>query len=265
MKKRNYLLATIVVLLLVNITIAQTGKPQYVIRTEQNGVDFGTFTIELFPQIAPLHSAYFDSLVNISFFDSTAFHRVIPDFVIQGGDPNSKHLPRDTWGEGDSSQATILAEFSAVSHQRGIIGAARDTDFNSASSQFYVNVAGNESLDSMYTAFGRVITGMNIVDSIVSVPVDATDNPIDKIEMFVAKGGFTNIIPTVPELTYPANMGIGIIVGDSLEWSADEDSVEFSLQISKDQNFNSFYLDTKVGFNFYKTIPLSSKCWQGNT
>ena len=252
MKKRTYLFAILVVLLLINTTIAQTGKPQYVIRTEQNGIDFGTFTIELFPQIAPLHSAYFDSLVNISFFDSTAFHRVVPDFVIQGGDPNSKNLPRETWGEGDPSQATILAEFSAVSHLRGIIGAARDTDINSASSQFYVNVAANESLDSLYTAFGRVISGMDIVDSIVSVPRDANDNPNDKIEMFVTKGSSTNIVPTIPELIFPDNFGIGLIVGDSLKWNADEDAVEFSLQISNDENFNSLYLDTKVGKNLYR-------------
>ena len=183
--KKIALFIVIQILLWANIVICQTGKPQYIIRTEQNGVDFGSFTIELFPLIAPLHSAYFDSLVAISFFDSTAFHRVVPDFVIQGGDPNSKYLPRETWGEGDPSQATILAEFSGVSHLRGIIGAARDTDINSASSQFYVNVADNESLDGAYTAFGRVISGMEVVDLIVNVPRDANDNPLDKIEMFV--------------------------------------------------------------------------------
>ncbi|MCF6268675.1 MAG: peptidylprolyl isomerase [Melioribacteraceae bacterium] len=252
MKTKIYLQVIIATLLLVNITIAQTGKPQYVIRTEQNGVDFGTFTIELFPQIAPLHSAYFDSLVNISFFDSTAFHRVIPDFVIQGGDPNSKHLPRNTWGEGDTSQATIPAEFSAVSHLRSIIGAARDTDINSASSQFYVNVGDNGFLDSNYTAFGRVISGMDIVDLIVSVPRDANDNPNDKIEMFITKGGSTNIVPTVPLLTYPANMGIGLIVGDTLRWESDEDAVLFSLQISTNQNFDSLYLNTNVGRDFHR-------------
>jgi len=252
MQKVKYLKTVLFVFVLVASTIAQTGKPQYVIRTEQNGVDFGTFTIELFPLIAPLHSAYFDSLVNISFFDSTAFHRVVPDFVIQGGDPNSKHLPRDTWGEGDSTQATILAEFSAVSHLRGIIGAARDTDINSASSQFYVNVSDNEFLDSNYTAFGRVVEGMDIVDSIVSVPRDANDNPIDKIEMFVTKGISTNRIPSVPVITYPTNMGNGVIVGDTLRWTADEDAVEFTIQISKHENFDSLYLDTKVGKTFYR-------------
>ena len=256
MKKKNYLIISIVILLIANVTLAQNGKPQYTIRTEQNGVDFGSFTIELFPLIAPLHSAYFDSLVNISFFDSTAFHRVVPDFVIQGGDPNSKYLPRETWGEGDSTQATILAEFSAVSHLRGIIGAARDTDINSASSQFYVNLVDNGFLDSNYTAFGMVISGMDVVDKIVSVPRDANDNPNDKIEMFVTKGGFTNVIPNVPELTYPENNGIGIIVGDTLRWNADEDAVEFSIQISENQSFDPLYLNTKIGKSFYRVTNL---------
>lgn len=252
MKIKKHLQIAVTLLLLTTITFAQTGKPQYVIRTEQNGVDFGTFTIELFPLIAPLHSAYFDSLVNISFFDSTAFHRVVPDFVIQGGDPNSKHLPKETWGEGDPAQATILAEFSGVSHLRGIIGAARAEDINSASSQFYVNVEDNQSLDSNYTAFGRVIEGMDIVDKIVNVPRDANDNPNDKIEMFVAKGNSTNIVPAIPELLYPVDKGIGLIVGDTLRWSAEEDVVEYSLQISKNQNFDSLFLDTNPGINLYR-------------
>jgi cyclophilin family peptidyl-prolyl cis-trans isomerase len=252
MKIKEKLQISIIFLLLTTITFAQTGKPQYVIRTEQNGVDFGTFTIELFPLIAPLHSAYFDSLVNISFFDSTAFHRVVPDFVIQGGDPNSKQLPRETWGEGDPAQATILAEFSGVSHLRGIIGAARAEDINSASSQFYVNVEDNQSLDSNYTAFGRVIEGMDIVDKIVNVPRDANDNPNDKIEMFVTEGSSTNIVPAVPELLYPVDKGIGLIVGDTLKWSAEEDVVEYSLQISKSQNFDSLFLNTNPGRNFYR-------------
>ncbi len=255
MKKKTILFVSLISLL-VNIAIAQTGKPQFITKTEQNGVEFGTFTIELFPLIAPLHSAYFDSLVNINFFDSTAFHRVVPDFVIQGGDPNSKHLPRDTWGEGDTSQATILAEFSGVSHQRGIIGAARDEDINSASSQFYVNLVDNAFLDSNYTAFGRVIEGMEVCDSIVNVPRDANDNPIDKIEMFVSKGTTTDIIPTVPNLIYPEDSDVGLVSGDTLQWDADEDAVEFTLQISKTASFDSLYLNTKIGKPFHRLTYL---------
>ena len=254
--KNILLFITIQILLWANIIICQTGKPQYLISTEQNGADFGSFTIELFPLIAPLHSAYFDSLVNINFFDSTAFHRVVPDFVIQGGDPNSKNKPRATWGEGDPSQATIRAEFSGVSHLRGIVGAARDIDINSASSQFYVNVADNESLDSQYTAFGRVVSGMEIVDKIVNVPRDANDNPIDKIEMFVTKGIFTNLSPTTPELVYPNDGGVGLIIGDTLKWNSSQDAVEYSIQISKNENFDILFLDSKVGKNFHRVKNL---------
>jgi len=252
MKKNLLFIFIIQIIMTVSIAFSQTGKPQYIIRTEQNGVDFGSFTIELFPSIAPLHSAYFDSLVNISFFDSTAFHRVVPDFVIQGGDPNSKDKPLETWGEGDPSQATILAEFSGVSHLRGIIGAARDEDINSASSQFYVNVADNTSLDSLYTAFGKVIDGMDIVDKIVNVPRDVNDNPIDKIEMFITKGAFTNIVPKTPLLISPDDNEVGIIIGDTLRWDYDENVVEYNIQISTDENFNSLIIDSKVGNNFYR-------------
>ncbi len=252
MKKKLVFSIVIQIIIAVSVAYSQTGKPQYIIRTEQNGADFGSFTIELFPSIAPLHSAYFDSLVNISFFDSTAFHRVVPDFVIQGGDPNSKDKPRETWGEGDTSQATILAEFSGVSHLRGIVGAARDENINSASSQFYVNVSDNTSLDSLYTAFGKVIDGMDIVDKIVNVPRDVNDNPIDKIEMFVTKGAFTNIVPKTPSLISPLDNEVGLIIGDTLKWDFNEDVVEYNIQISTDENFDSLIIDSRVGNNFYR-------------
>ena len=93
---------------------------------------------------------------------------------------------------------------------------------------------------------------MEICDSIVSVPRDANDNPIDKIMMFVRKGGMTNITPSIPDLTFPKDSGIGVVVGDTLRWNADEDAVEFTLQISKTETFDSLYLNTKVGFPFYR-------------
>mgnify|MGYP001794821952 CR=1 FL=1 len=109
-----------------------TGKPIYQILTKRAGVYLGTTNVELFPNIAPLAVRNFDSLVSVSFFDSTAFHRVIPGFMIQGGDPNSKHGPKSTWGLGDTTQPNVNAEFSAAKHLRGILSAARDTAINSA-------------------------------------------------------------------------------------------------------------------------------------
>jgi len=217
------------VIFLNSILIAQLSKPEYTIHAERADTSLGEFTIELFPLIAPLHTAYFDSLVSINFYDSLAFHRVVPEFVVQGGDPNSKNGPRETWGEGDSSQATILAEFSGVSHLRGIIGAARDEDINSANSQFYINVADNPFLDWNYTAFGQVITGMDVVDFIVNVPRDANDNPLEKIIMFVTKGGESNLIPDVPTLVSPQNNSVGILKNDTLWWEKVNDAVMYHL------------------------------------
>ncbi|MFM8950405.1 MAG: peptidylprolyl isomerase [Bacteroidota bacterium] len=159
-------------------------KPQYQILTKRAGAYLGTINIELFPLIAPLHTHNFDSLVNDQFFDSTAFHRVVPGFVIQGGDPNTISGPISTWGQGQPWQQNVPAEFNAVRHVRGIIGAARDNDPNSANSQFYICVANATFLDGNYTVYGKVTTGMNIVDTIVSSPRNANDVPLQKIEMF---------------------------------------------------------------------------------
>ena len=243
--------------------VSQNSKPQYLVRAERADTVLGEFTIELFPGIAPLHSAYFDSLVNISFYDSTAFHRVIPDFVVQGGDPNSKDKPKDTWGWGDSSQATILAEFSGVSHQRGIIGAARDEDINSASSQFYINVADNKSLDWDYTAFGQVLSGMEVVDFIVNVPTgidnnpDNPDNPNEKIEMFITKSNdSTNDIPSVPIIIKPNNEAVGLLALDTLAWEIVDGAVQYHLQVAKDENFDSLFFDKPVGFDVFRLPEL---------
>src|SRR5688572_22324035 len=130
-------------ILLVQSVYGQGGidKPRYIIETHRAGSFLGTFDIELFPLIAPMHVQNFDSLVNDNFYDSTAFHRVVPGFVIQGGDPNTINGPISTWGQGQPWQVTVDAEFSVVRHLRGIIGAARDVDPNSANSQFYICVA----------------------------------------------------------------------------------------------------------------------------
>lgn len=253
MLKKILIPALFIILLFSAVQVsAQTGKPQYIIRTERADTTLGTMTIELFPAIAPLHSAYFDSLVNISFYDSLAFHRVVPDFVIQGGDPNSLNGPRETWGEGDPSQSTIPAEFSGVSQVRGTIGAARDVDINSANSQFYINIADNVSLTSAYTSYGQVLEGMEIADLIVNAPRDNLDNPIEKIEMFITKGGFTNEVPEVPSSIYPANGEGGLLNRDSLKWAPVQGAVMYSVQISKSAEFDSLIVDAQAGSNHYK-------------
>ncbi|MCX7929730.1 MAG: peptidylprolyl isomerase, partial [Chlorobi bacterium] len=140
-------------------------RPQYRITVTQKGKALGSIIVELFPDIAPKHVANFDSLVSIGFYNGTAFHRVIPNFMIQGGDPNSKTKPRDQWGYGDPSQKRVPAEFSRISHRRGIVAAARAADPNSATSQFFICVADASWLDGQYTVFGRVLQGMEVADA----------------------------------------------------------------------------------------------------
>lgn len=162
-------------------------RPQYEIQVTQKGNELGKIVIELFPDVAPEHVNNFDSLVSIGFYNGTAFHRVVPGFVIQGGDPNSKSKPKETWGMGDPSQTRVIAEFSQLNHKRGTISAARSNDPNSATSQFFICVKDVPSLDGQYSIFGETISGMDVVDAIVNSPRDSHDRPIDKIEMTIKK------------------------------------------------------------------------------
>ncbi len=165
------------------------ARPQYKITATQSGKTIGTIVIELFPDIAPNHCHNFDSLVAAKFYDGTAFHRVIPGFMVQGGDPNSKTNPdKATWGMGAPGQNMVNAEFSKLSHKRGIMSAARrGNNINSATSQFFLCVGDASYLDSQYTIYGQVVTGMDIVDAIVALPRDSRDNPNEKVEMKIEK------------------------------------------------------------------------------
>ncbi|MBZ0178267.1 MAG: peptidylprolyl isomerase [Melioribacteraceae bacterium] len=241
--KKAILLLAVLILMTSNISFAQEGRPQYKIRNERAGEYIGDIIIELFPYVAPLHVANFDSLVSISFYDSTAWHRVVPDFVIQGGDPNSKHGPRDTWGYGDSTQATVPAEFSKVSHLTGIIGAARELDdINSASSQFYINTFDNPFLDGDYTAYGIVVEGMDVAYDIESSPRDAIDNPHEKIEMFITRIGLNESIPGIPELISPDDNVTAFTLDTNFVWTPVEDAVLYMLEIARDTAFTDIAL-----------------------
>lgn len=187
---RFQLLVLLVITLFSTNILFSEGKmdrPKYLITTYQKGEELGKIKIELYNDVAPKHVANFDSLVSIGFYDGTAFHRVIPGFMIQGGDPNSKDKPREMWGFGDPSQTTVPAEFSKLNHKRGIISAARKPDPNSATSQFFICVADVPHLNGQYSIFGEVIEGMEVVDKIVNMPRDNRDNPIDKVEMKIEK------------------------------------------------------------------------------
>lgn len=140
---------------------------------------FGDIIIAFKEDVAPKTVANFKKLATSGFYDGTIFHRIIPGFVIQGGDPNTKSKPRDTWGTGDAGY-TIAPEFSNLKHTKYVVSMARGSDINSASSQFYIMLGDAPWLDGQYTIFGQVISGMEVVDKIASLPTDQTNNqPLD--------------------------------------------------------------------------------------
>lgn len=153
---------------------ASGGKEVAVLET-----DFGNIVFEFLPDKAPGHAENFKKLARSGFYDGTAFHRVIPGFMIQGGDPNSKDDDRSNDGMGGPGYS-IKAEFNDVPFERGVVGMARSQNPNSAGSQFFIMVARYPSLDGQYTAFGKVVQGMNVADRIVNLDRDARDNPLQK-------------------------------------------------------------------------------------
>jgi peptidyl-prolyl cis-trans isomerase B (cyclophilin B) len=142
--------------------------------------DYGTFKIALYPDVAPRHVANFKKLISEKFYDGLGFHRVIPDFIIQGGDPQTRGgRNRESWGMGDPSQPKVPAEFSTRPFVKGTVGAARAQDPNSASSQFFVCLRPNPDWDGKYTVFGEVVQGLNNIQIISNVPTDASEKVKD--------------------------------------------------------------------------------------
>jgi peptidyl-prolyl cis-trans isomerase B (cyclophilin B) len=143
----------------------------------------GDIKIKFFYDKAPNHVKSFVDLAASGFYDSTFFHRVIPGFMIQGGDPNTKKPEGagNRYGTGNNNvngaPVYVKAEFNDVSHKRGIVSMARSQDPNSASSQFFIVVKDSTFLDGQYSAFGEVVSGMDVADKIVSAPKGANDLP----------------------------------------------------------------------------------------
>ena len=145
---------------------------------------FGKIEVQFFKDKAPGHVKNFKDLAKKGFYDGTIFHRVIPGFMIQGGDPNTKSDNRSNHGMGGPGYS-IKAEFNDTPHKRGILSMARSQDPNSAGSQFYIVVKDSAFLDGQYTAFGKVLSGMTVADQIINAPRDRKDNPKERIEMKV--------------------------------------------------------------------------------
>lgn len=138
--------------------------------------NFGSIVFELLPNIAPETVRNFTKLSKSNFYDGTLFHRVIPGFMIQGGDPNTKKPDKSKWGVGGPGYS-IKAEFNSKSHRRGIVSMARATDPDSAGSQFFIVTTDSTFLDRQYTVFGEVKEGMDVADKIVNLPRDRNDCP----------------------------------------------------------------------------------------
>ena len=152
-------------------------KKIFTIEMENGGKMVG----ELYPEIAPHSAANFEELANKGFYDGLVFHRVIPMFMIQGGDPTGT-------GTG-GSENRIPGEFASngfkndLKHTRGVLSMARSMHPDSASSQFFVMVADSPHLDGEYAAFGKVLEGMEVADAIVNTKRDMNDKPLEKQAM----------------------------------------------------------------------------------
>lgn len=160
---------------------AETPKgPRAIIKTK-----FGDIEIKFYPDVAPKHVENFIKLAKSGFYNGTIFHRVIPGFMIQGGDPNTKDtLKKDIYGQGGPGYA-VKAEFSDIPHKRGIVSMARAADPDSAGSQFFIVVEDSRFLDRKYSVFGEVTKGIGVADKIVNLTRDERDNPRERVEMTV--------------------------------------------------------------------------------
>ena len=143
---------------------------------------FGKIVFKLLPDLAPETVRSFEKLSKSGFYDGTLFHRVIPGFMIQGGDPNTKSPDKSKWGSGGPGYM-LKAEFNSKSHLRGIVSMARAIDPDSAGSQFFIVTTDSTFLDRQYTAFGEVIEGIEVADKIVKLPRDGNDCPNEEVKM----------------------------------------------------------------------------------
>ncbi len=164
--------------------MSDASQHKATITVSSQGETWGKIVLQFYPQVAPNHVNNFCKLAKDAFYDGATFHRVIPGFMIQGGDPNSKNPDRSTHGTGGPGYH-VNAEFSDKLHTRGVLSMARAQDPNSAGSQFFICVADASFLNGQYTAFGEVESGMDVVDRVVAVKPDGNDNPLDRIEMNV--------------------------------------------------------------------------------
>jgi cyclophilin family peptidyl-prolyl cis-trans isomerase len=168
---------TLTLSLLINIKV--NGSSRIMVNRTHITTQFGDIELEFYSDVAPKTVENFKKLAENRFYDGLIFHRIVPGFVIQGGDPHTRDTnDRGRWGTGGPGW-TIKAEFNKNKHSRGAISMARSQDPDSAGSQFFIVLQDSYFLDGQYTVFGRVISGMDIVDKISSLKTDSKDAPID--------------------------------------------------------------------------------------
>lgn len=187
---------TFILIFLIGVLLMSCSKDQ---KVAVISTKFGDMVVEFFPDVAPKHVENFQILAEEGYYNGTTFHRVIPGFMIQGGDPNSKDLDRMNDGTGgragkffgigkenDPESWTVPAEFNDTPHQRGTLSMARSQNIDSGSSQFFICHDNAPFLDGQYTVFGQLISGIEVVDEIVNSERDPRDNPLDRVEMTVS-------------------------------------------------------------------------------
>lgn len=183
---KKILIIIYISLLLINLgnqSFAQSDDKLVILHT-----NLGKIVIEFFPNDAPNHVTNFIKLAEDGFYDGSIFHRIIPGFMIQGGDPNTKDGDKSTWGTGGPGNF-VNAEFNTIKHNRGIVSMARSADPNSAGSQFFIVHKDSNFLDGQYTVFGRIVTqdSFETLDKIASVQTGDKDIPIDIEQVKITK------------------------------------------------------------------------------
>jgi len=171
-----------------NQSFAQSSEKLVILET-----NLGQIVIEFFTEDAPNHVENFIGLAESGFYDGTIFHRIIPGFMIQGGDPNTINGEPNTWGTGGPS-TNVNAEFNSIKHNRGIVSMARSADPNSAGSQFFIVDKDSNFLDEQYTVFGRIVTeeSFQTLDKIISVEIGSNDRPLDPEQVKITKASVVN-------------------------------------------------------------------------
>jgi len=220
-----------ITLLLINLGNQSFAESEKLAILDTN---MGKITIEFFPNDAPNHVKNFIGLTTSGFYDGTLFHRIIPGFMIQGGDPNTINDDQNSWGQGGPNER-INAEFNTIKHNRGIVSMARSQDPNSAGSQFFIVHKDSNFLDGQYTVFGRIVTeeSFETLDKIAAVQTGVSDRPIDSKNVKITNVKIVNYseIPNLLELKEPErteSIDISSSIGDQI-YQSEEYEVKFSV------------------------------------